>query len=589
MIDPLKLLFFVLLFSHQSVLAISPTDDYAPGSINCPSLGSSGLIREADGLSPKEELWLKKRDQVTSENLKKFLKYTAKLNDTEFSHLLGNNNDKNSTSYNSSTTIKIGLAFSGGGYRAMLAGAGQLSAMDNTTEGASKHGLGGLLESTTYLAGLSGGNWLVGTLAMNNWTSVTKIMADKNKNTKLWNLKYPIYDLGGLNLIKTYIVWKSFINEVKEKLDAKFQATFIDIWGRALSRQFFSKNSQYGLATTWSGLRDVPVFQEGRMPLPISVADLRFGSYLKWDNSTVFESTPFEFGSWDKAANTFLDIKYLGTDLNNGQPKNSGKCVAGYDNAGFIMGTSSALFSSMIDDLKGTVKKVKLLYALISHKLTSLEKSYQDSSLFNPNPFYNSQYTKENLIKTSDKLPLVDGGLDLQNVPLLPLVQPARNVDVIFAFDNSADTTYNWPNGSSLANTYSRQFKEVGTNYAFPYVPSAEGFVKNNFSQRPVFFGCDSTNSTELSNIPPLVVFIGNAQHSYASNTSTLKLKYTDTERNSIIKNGFETASRGNLTEDSTWSGCVGCAIVRRSQERANVEQSDFCKSCFKDYCWNGK
>lgn len=72
MIDPLKLLFFVLLFSHQSVLAISPTDDYAPGSINCPSLGSSGLIREADGLSPKEELWLKKGTKLPVKTSRSF-------------------------------------------------------------------------------------------------------------------------------------------------------------------------------------------------------------------------------------------------------------------------------------------------------------------------------------------------------------------------------------------------------------------------------------------------------------------------------------------------------------------------------------
>ncbi|KAJ4136632.1 Lysophospholipase 1 [Fusarium falciforme] len=55
---------------------------------------------------------------------------------------------------------KIAVACSGGGYRAMLSGAGMLAAMDNRTDGANEHGLGGLLQGATYLAGLSGGNWL---------------------------------------------------------------------------------------------------------------------------------------------------------------------------------------------------------------------------------------------------------------------------------------------------------------------------------------------------------------------------------------------------------------------------------------------
>ena len=79
---------------------------------------------------------------------------------------------------NTSKPITIGLSFSGGGYRAMLNGAGQLSALDNRTDGASDAALGGLLQASTYLTGLSGGSWLVGTIALNNFTSVQKILKD---------------------------------------------------------------------------------------------------------------------------------------------------------------------------------------------------------------------------------------------------------------------------------------------------------------------------------------------------------------------------------------------------------------------------
>lgn len=67
----------------------------------------------------------------------------------------------------------IGIAFSGGGYRAMLSGAGALAALDSRSSGSTERGnLGGLLQSSTYIAGLSGGAWLVGSIYMNNFTTV---------------------------------------------------------------------------------------------------------------------------------------------------------------------------------------------------------------------------------------------------------------------------------------------------------------------------------------------------------------------------------------------------------------------------------
>ena len=79
---------------------------------------------------------------------------------------------------NVSSLPNIGIAISGGGYRAMLTGAGVLEAFDSRTPNATSDGqLGGLLQSATYLSGLSGGSWLVGSLYTNNFTSVNSILA----------------------------------------------------------------------------------------------------------------------------------------------------------------------------------------------------------------------------------------------------------------------------------------------------------------------------------------------------------------------------------------------------------------------------
>jgi len=75
----------------------------------------------------------------------------------------------NITGFNASTYINthannvtslpnIAISASGGGYRAMLNGAGLLSAFDSRSDNATAPGhLGGLLQSATYLSGLSGG------------------------------------------------------------------------------------------------------------------------------------------------------------------------------------------------------------------------------------------------------------------------------------------------------------------------------------------------------------------------------------------------------------------------------------------------
>lgn len=42
-------------------------------------------------------------------------------------------------------------------------------------------------------------------------------------------------------------------------------------------------------------------------------------------------------------------------------------------------------------------------------------------------------------------LELIDGGLNLENVPLNPLFVRARHLDTIIAIDGSADEDDNWP------------------------------------------------------------------------------------------------------------------------------------------------
>lgn len=95
---------------------------------------------------------------------------------------------------NATALPTVAIAFSGGGYRAMTNGAGALAAMDSrTTNSSNAGGIGGLLQASTYIAGLSGGGWLVGSIYTNNYTSVQTIMGEGDNGT-LWQLDQSILE-----------------------------------------------------------------------------------------------------------------------------------------------------------------------------------------------------------------------------------------------------------------------------------------------------------------------------------------------------------------------------------------------------------
>lgn len=541
-------------------------------------------MRTANDISPEEQAWIQGRDKVTTENLISFLEAS---NLTDF--------DASSFVNGASDPIRIGVAFLGGGYRAMLSGAGQLAALDNRTTGASTRGLGGLLQASTYLVGLSGGNWLVGTIAMNNFTHPEKILDDG----KIWDLSHSIVNFGGANVVKTVKYYTGISDDLDAKSDAGFELSLTDTWGRALLHQFFAELNDTGAALTWSTLQESDVFTQHQMPYPIVVADGRTpDETIVAANSTIFEVNPYELGTWDKSLYQFTQVKYLGTNVTDGKP--DGQCIGGFDNAGYIMGTSSTLFNQFVLQIN-TTSLTSAIKSIITSLLNKVSSDQDDVAIYKPNPFSKTDDGDISSISQNDTLFLVDGGEDLQNVPLYPLIQPHRKVDVIFAYDNSADTNQSWPNGASLVLTFERQFLDIGNGTVFPYVPDINSFSNLNLTARPAFFGCDARNLTSLFDKAPhantslaaifdvpLVVYTANRPFSYWSNTSTFQLKYSEKEKRGMIKNGFEVASRYNRTLDSDWPACVSCAIIRREQERRNQSQSDQCKQCFSKYCWDG-
>ncbi|GMG56555.1 unnamed protein product [Ambrosiozyma monospora] len=298
---------------------------------------------------------------------------------------------KNVTDNNATYIPRIGISFSGGGYRAMLTAAGELSGLDNRTEGCSEHGLP-ILQAASYIAGLSGGSWFLSTLVFNNWTSVQDIVNQNGQDNAIWDLEHSILTPGGINILKTASYWEDISDDIEAKKKAGFDISLTDPWGRALSHQFFPNSSDYGASMTFTSLRDFPVFTNHEMPFPIVVADGRVpGTTILNSNSTIFEFNAYEMGSWDPSLYAFTDLKYIGTNVTNGFPNEDGKCIAGLDNTGYVFGTSSTLFNQVLLQLN-TTDLPSVITDLLDDFLEDLSDDKDDIAEYYPNPFYKSEW-----------------------------------------------------------------------------------------------------------------------------------------------------------------------------------------------------
>lgn len=330
---------------------------YAPQMLPCPSDGP--LIRQATSLSEEEANWLLQRRNNTVAPMRGFLR---RLNLTG----LDVESYFNGISEDATLLPNIGMAFSGGGYRALMNGAGALAAFDNRTAESLKPGhLGGLLQASTYVSGLSGGSWLVGSYFLNGFKSVQDILGESVNDGALWQFDMPITKgpLEGMSETAEYLT--GILDDTRAKHEAGFNTSLTDVWGRALSFQLVSP-ADGGPSSRFSSIKSNDMFAAGGIPMPIIVADGRNPDELSvGGNATVYEINPWEFGTFDPTAFAFAPLEYLGTSYSEGKPNPAGRCVKGFDNSGYIMGTSSTLFNQGLLQMEGsdglTAKLVKPL------------------------------------------------------------------------------------------------------------------------------------------------------------------------------------------------------------------------------------
>ncbi|TVY31951.1 Lysophospholipase [Lachnellula occidentalis] len=503
---------------------------YAPIDATCPS---ESLVRAASGLSANEEAYRVSRKAVADEALKSWLA-------------------KTSPDFGTDELPTIALTNSGGGLRAMLSGAGVIQGLDARDSNVSTSGL---FQALTYHSGLSGGGWLLTSLAGNNYPTISSL------ESNLWGpaIRDSLLDP---ELLGVLIDYAKIADEIGSKESAGFDTTLIDVYGRLLGYQLYDQ-ADGGAGVTLSSITGFSNFTSHAVPYSIITAlgaKVWTGECVPGPNGTTYEFSPFEFGSWDDDVSAFTPTQYLGTSMSGGVPVST--CTTNYDNIGYIAGTSSDVFAgglctSLSDPTNDLVTELeKILVKLHEVTTSDLYATYR-------NPFYEYQSSTQvpnsaNNISAQQNLSLVDGGQALQNNPIFPFLQPARMVDVILVNDNSADTSNTWPNGSEILTTYVQSFNHNLTR--MPYIPPVATFIADGLNTRATFFGCNETSKVTI-------------------HVSTAQLAYSEAEQAEMIANGVQIVSQG---EDEGWGTCLGCAVMMKTGQTL----PDACTACFAKYCY---
>ncbi|KAF9390489.1 hypothetical protein BGX21_011469 [Mortierella sp. AD011] len=351
----------------------------------------------------------------------------------------------------------IAIAGSGGGYRAMVSSLGYMT-------GAKK---AGLFDCAMYMAGVSGSCWMIAQYLTLGQRSFTKTLEHFKQSLNTPIAHYPSFlDTMLTNPGATQLI----LEGVVQKYSKHRVLTLVDAFGTMLaSRLLIHREREADDGGEWVDPLDFKLSQQSRwtnygdQPLPIytmvthvlpgSTPDPRVDGDVMVDDKIAkdeegeelhyyqwFEMTPYEFGSEETSAwipTWSFGRRFVGGKSIERIPET---------NLAILLGTFGSAFTATMADYYKEVRPI-----LSTAMADSLDKYIQDymngmsqihplsPSCF-PNPIYKLNNPEPEVVAFSHRknIYLSDAGMD-NNLPLYPLLRPSRNIDVIVAFDSSAD------------------------------------------------------------------------------------------------------------------------------------------------------
>lgn len=506
-----------------------------------PEIQYSAKVRVSNDLCDEEKQYLERRKRITAIALAKYL--GLKEEDVH-----------------ANDVPTIAMCGSGGGLRALVAGTGSMLATEED----------GLFDCVTYTSGVSGSCWLQ--------VLYHSSFADGHLSRVLDHLKARLgihiaYPPNAFSAVASAPTNKYLLSGLVEKLKGDPNADFglVDVYGVLLAGRLLVPKGELGVnARDFKLSNQRQNIKYGQSPMPIYTAvrheipdaEIVAGStsgnaseaakeeaakeaWFQW-----FELTPYEFFCEEFAAGIptwalgrrFKDGRDLPPEDGFHLPEVRMPLLLGIFGSAFC-----ATLSHYYQEIRPIVKSLtgfSTVDEMISGHNDDLSKVHPIDPATLPNFTYGMEgklrRTTPTSIYKNEYLQLMDAGMS-NNLPIYPLLRPGRNVDVVIAFDASADVkTDNW---LSVADGYARQRGIKGW-------PVGVGWPKSGESDNQVAKDLDESESVSIQEAEAK---LAEAKADQAMRRQKAGIQDEDAEGIHKFEKGEETA--GELGYCTVWVG----------------------------------
>lgn len=489
-------------------------------------------VRISDQLCLEERDFLTKRKQHTAKALARYLG----LSESEV---------------HPEDVPTIALCGSGGGLRALVAGTSSyLSAHES-----------GLFDCAAYTAGVSGSCWLQ-TLYYSSIGNLShRSIIDHLKSRIGIHIASPTAALTLFNQAPTNkFLLSGFVEKLKGVPDSDFG--LVDVYGLLLAARLMVPRGEldvdyYDLKVsnqkyyTEEGLQPLPIYTAVRHEIPDAPADFRSQAkearfttkhfdWFQW-----FEWTPYEF--FCEELNAGIPTYAMGRRFEAGKTiwKENGLCLPEL-RVPLMLGIWGSAFCATLSHYYKEIRPI--IKAAGFGKLDSV-LSQKDEDLVKVHPV-DPAVIPNFVLGLQDKLPaacpkslhesahlqLMDAGMS-NNLPIYPLLRPGRDVDVIVAFDASADVrTDNW---IKVVDGYVRQRNIKGWPMGAGWPPAGESTAEISQDMQlaeaaavahapKTLDAAQSGHTTSMEELGPCTVWVGTKQEreEFMEDPPTKRLKH---------------------------------------------------------------
>ncbi|RDW79648.1 hypothetical protein BP6252_04286 [Coleophoma cylindrospora] len=370
----------------------------------------------------------------------------------------------------------IAMVGSGGGLRALVAGTGSMLAASQD----------GLFDCVTYTAGVSGSCWLQSLYHSSLGRQRFDALVNHLKARIGIHIAYPPVALSALNSAPTNkFLLSGFVEKLKGDPNAEFG--LVDVYGLLLAARLLVPKGEVGIdnrdlkisnqrESIKHGEHPMPIYTAVRHEIPVEeeASDLekqmdtpseetkeraKKEAYFQW-----YEISPYEFFCEEFGAG--IPTWALGRKWEKGVniPYEDGLYVPEY-RLPLLLGVFGSAFCATLShyykEIRPIVKGLTgfgSIDGMIEERNEDLSKVHPIEPASFPNFAYGMEgqlpETTPETIYKAKHLQLMDAGMS-NNLPIYPLLRPGRDVDILIAFDASADIkTENW---LSVADGYAKQ------------------------------------------------------------------------------------------------------------------------------------